>query len=263
MRICTRFMIVAVAAMMFSPVLSHADIVTATSQADARLITEPSGNRDDNNGGNTSSGRLIGTNNGLVNNFLIQDFSNLSAALSGTVVSSATVTVETAPNIPPNAGSAQDFIVLNEIAIGNIGWIAGNGAIGGGDNPADDGSVSYLYQSTFAGPSGNASTAWVDSSGAAVANVTGAFTAVDTISGYTANPGSITFTVNQATAQGWIDNGLAGLALSAVNADGNNLSRFNFGPASTFQINFHAVPEPSTGLLMAVLACAGVVRRRR
>lgn len=44
------------------------------NDGDARLITEPTGVRDRNNGGNTDSGRVIGINSGLADNFMIFDF---------------------------------------------------------------------------------------------------------------------------------------------------------------------------------------------
>ena len=37
----------------------------------------------------------------------------------------------------------------------------------------------------------------------------------------------LTFTVSASVAQGWVDNGLAGLALSTID-DGDDRSRFNF-----------------------------------
>lgn len=262
MKILSSFVLVA-ATFVFSPILCQANVVTITSDAEARLVTEPNGNRDDNNGGNTASGRLIGRNGGGVDNFMIFNF-NASLPVAGLTVTGATVTIDAAPQLPPNAGTSADTIVLSQIASGNFGWNAGSDAIGGQDNPANDGSVSYLFRETFEGtPPAGTSVQWVDSSGASVANVTGAFTTLGTTPGYNASPATISFNINQATAQDWATNGLAGLALSALD-DGNNLSRFNFATGG-ISINFDVakVPEPSAGLLSALAIFAAASRRRR
>ena len=252
-----------------SQVFCHADGVVINSQGDARLINEADGDRNDNNGGNTISGALIGTNTppALVDNFLIHDFANLSA-VAGQTVSGATVTIAVATGfMNANHGSVDDIINLSEIALGNIGWDQGVGAITGGDTPATDGSVSFNNRSEFNNAS---SIAWVDSGGAAVSDLRGALTLLGSQPGYNqgAAPPTLTFDIDAATAQRWVDFGLGGIALSATD-DGNNRSRFNFqsvvGDNGVTNIEFHVVtvPEPSAGLVGGIAVLLTVVRRRR
>ena len=200
--------------------------ITVGNVSDVRLVTEPSGSRDNDNGGNTESGRLIGINTGLIDNFMVFGFGDL-AAVSGETISAATVTFTVAQGfMNANHGSIDDIIVLNELALPNIGWVEGNGAISGTTNSTTDGSISYNNREQFF----SNSTPWQDASGADVANLEGAITQLATAPGYNegAAPPSFSFDVDGATAQSWADNGLAGLVLSNID-DGDDRSRFNLG----------------------------------
>ena len=106
----------------------------------------------------------------------------------------------------------------------------GTAVVTGGS--ATDGSVSYAFQAT--GPDAASSTQWVDSSGASVDSISEALSVVAQTAGYNQGTGQnppldsfLTFTVSASVAQGWVDNGLAGLALSTID-DGDDRSRFNF-----------------------------------
>ncbi|QEG22958.1 PEP-CTERM sorting domain-containing protein [Mariniblastus fucicola] len=247
---------------------SYGDEIVAWDH-DARLISTPDTLRNDNNGGNTATGALIGVNSGGVDNFMLYFFDVNSA--SGITTTGAEVTIAVANGQPGNVGSAEDTIRLHEIAIGNAGWDPGSDTITGADTPATDGSVSFLHRAEFNDPASNIS--WVDSSGTDVANVLGAFSEIGSQAGFgTPAPTNITFTIDAATAQGWIDNGLAGLALTAEDG-GNGNGRFNFlsndnavnAASSLTNITFftEAVPEPSSVVLMGMFGIAAFMRRRR
>ncbi len=234
----------------------------------ARLVTEPSGNRDDNNGGNTVSGALIGTNAGSVDNFLVFDFSDLSAA-AGQTVTGATIDFQVATGFSAgNHGSVDDVINLSEIALPNLGWVRGSGEITGADNQADDGSVSFLNRIQF--DTSGTSEQWLDASGTGVGNLLGALTTVDSVPGYNVGGGTpiLSFSVDAATAQGWVDNGLGGLALS-VTDNGDLNGRFNFigngsAASNAGSITFlTAVPEPSSGIVLIAMGAMVCVRRKR
>lgn len=234
-------------------------VFTFGAITDGRVVTEPSGARDDNNGGNTISGALIGLNTGGVDNFMMWDFPSLGS-LAGQQVASATVNVYVATNFQNgNHGTTDDLINLHEIALGNAGFVTGTSTIGGSDNPATNGSVSFLHQAEFNSAS---SVPWVDASGTDVADLTGAFLPVDTISGWNqlSAPQPAVFDVPVAIAQSWIDNGLAGLALSTTD-NGDSRSRYNFqartGSNIGAEIIIELVPEPSSMVL--VFAAAGML----
>ena len=80
---------------------------------------------------------------------------------------------------------------------------------------------------------------------------------------------ALTFAIDAITAQSWVDNGLGGLALTAVSGDGNG--RFNFltrdnaanAAAGVSNIVFTVVPEPSAGLLLALGTLFAFASRRR
>lgn len=228
---------------------------------DARVVTEPGGARDDNNGGNTVTGSLIGLNSpAAVDNFMLYDFNGLAAA-SGEIVVSATVTIAVAVNFTNgNHGTTDDLINLSEIALTNDGWVSGVGAIGGGDTPANDGSVSFANRVQFNG--GGTTEAWQDAGGNDVANLLGALTLIDSVAGYNqgAAPATLTFNVDAALAQSWIDNGVGGVVLSTTD-NGDSRSRFNFGTDAA-TLNIVTVPEPGS---LALLGLGGLalLRRRR
>lgn len=250
-------------AILASPLTGYAEEVVVNTNGDARLINEPSGARNDNNGGNTISGALIGINPGGVDNFIVHDFSNLGsvAELDGVTVSGATVTVEIAEAFDAGTeGSEADIVFLSEIAIGNVGFITGNGVITGGDNPATNGTVSFNNRAELNDPT--ISTPWVDAAGMDVADLAGALTELGSLPGInlpsgTPNAGldaggeAYIFEIDAVTAQRWVDDGLAGIALSAVD-DGDGNSRFNLqtivptGEANT-NIAFQVCPDVILG----------------
>ena len=219
------------------------DEVTVAALSDCRLINEPTGLRNDNNGGNTIGGALIGINTSLIDNIMIYDFAGTTDVpeLTGATVSGATVIVEIAEAFSnANEGSAADMVVLHEIAIGNAGFNTGNGSISGDDNPATDGSTSFNNREEFNSAS---SAPWVDTSGSDASDLLGALTELDMQPGIFLPDGqenlplaaggeAYFFNIDAATAQGWVDNGLAGLALTVID-NGDDRSRFNmsFVPA--------------------------------
>ena len=208
---------------------------------------------------------MIGRNAGNVDNFLIFDFANLTP-VSGLTVTGAVLNFNVATGFSAgNHGSTLDTIFLSEIALGNQGWLQGNGVITGGDNVADDGSVSFQNQSQFdpAGVNGP-SVPWVDSAGANVADLVGSFTQIGSQAGYNvgAAPAVLSFNVNAATAQNWVNNGLGGIALSVVD-DGDTNARFNFQGNAGSIVFAVAVPEPGTGLVLSICGMMMLVRRNR
>ncbi|MEM7311670.1 MAG: PEP-CTERM sorting domain-containing protein [Planctomycetota bacterium] len=220
---------------------SVSSAVIVNNFGDVRLVTEPAGIRDFDNGGNTDTGRLIGINTGLVDNFMVFDFESLDP-VAGETVSGALVNVFVAQAFSSAThGSDQDIIVLHEMALPNAGWVEGTGIIRGTTNFTDDGSISYANRVTYLPGGIIPSEPWLDDNGQPVANLEEAISQVATTSGYNVGeaPPFITFEVDAATAQGWVDNGIAGLVLSSID-DGDDTSRFNFsasGPTEV-QIDF-------------------------
>lgn len=205
--------------------ISNAQTIVPTD-SDCRLLSDPSGARNDNNGGNTITGALIGVNTGGVENYMVYEFSDLSA-LAGQTIVSATVEIDVMIGFShPQHGSDQDVINLSEIALSNAGWDSGMGEITGSDTPADDGSISFLNRVQYNG--GGTTEPWLDSGGTGVANLLGALTPLTSIPAWNSGsaPDSAIFTIDPATAQSWVDNGLGGLVMSATD-DGDSRSRFN------------------------------------
>ena len=216
------------------------DLVQVNSGGDARLINEPDGDRNDNNGGNTISGALIGLNPAAVDNIIVHDFAAVSTTpeLDGALVSGAMVIVEINEAFSAGTeGSELDTVFLHEIAVGNIGFNTGNGEITGDDTPATDGSVSFNHREEFNSAS---SVDWLDADGMAVGNLLGALTELGSTPGINLPTGSPNlpldaggeayfFAIDGATAQRWVDEGLAGLALTATD-NGDDNGRFNLTP---------------------------------
>ena len=197
--------------------------ITVSNTATCRLVTEPSGNRDDNNGGGDGS-TLIGLNTGMVDNFLVYQM-DLSP-LAGMQTSGATVTVGVNPNFTnANHGQATDLIVLNAAYSSNSGFDSGNGQISGTDNQAADGSISFL--NLIQTLSAATTEPWLDETGNSVANLGEAIVQIATTPGYDEGFGPLTieFTLDQATAQTLIDDGIAAFVMSTID-DGDSRSRF-------------------------------------
>ena len=250
------------------------DIVQVNSGGDARLINEPSGLRNDNNGGNTISGALIGVNATAVDNIIVHDFADLSTTpeLAGAMVSGAMVTVEINEAFNAgNEGSALDTVFLHEIAIGNMGFNTGNGEITGNDTPATDGSVSFNHREEF---NSGSSLDWLDVNDMAVGNLLGALTELGSAPGINLPDGSPNlpldaggeayfFAIDAATAQRWVDEGLAGLALTATD-NGDTSGRFNLtpvvlGPGDTSSTVTNIQFEISAGVLVGDVNCDGAI----
>ena len=212
------------------------EILVVDDGREVRLISEPSGRREDNNGGNPPSGANgllynIGDNGTDTPNYMLYGF-DLSGHSGVTLSGDATVTISkgTIPN-SIQRGSVDDVINVSELAISNFGWDEGTGEISFADTPADDGSVSFLNRVQFSGS--GMSEPWEDSQENAVSNLTGAITLIASRPGYDASDPDGTkyeIIVPQAIAQRWLDDGLAGLVFSAVDPDpinGDGMSRFN------------------------------------
>ena len=215
----------AVICVAFAADLACAQVSVINTEA-TRLVTEPSGARDDNNGGADGS-TLIGINTGLVDNFMVYEM-DLSA-LAGFQTSGATATITINGGFSnANHGSTADTIVMNRLFNTNDGYIPGEMIITGDDTPANDGSISFLNRVQFDG--GGTTEPWLDESGAAVANLLGAIDPVSSAPGYDAGmaPPTIDFPIDAATAQNMIDNGIAGIVFQTTD-DGNDRSRFFLG----------------------------------
>lgn len=212
---------------------------------EVRLLSEPGGEREDNNGGSPpGTSYIFGDNGNDIPNYSLYGF-DLSPFAGTTITGDATVTITKNPSLAAGeAGSVGDIITLSELAITNSGWVEGTGSITFDDTPADEGSVSYLNRVQFVGS--GVSEPWLDAGGNAVSNLTGAITPVASRPGYNFSEPSGTeyeLIVPQATAQRWLDDGLAGLVFSATDPDpinGDGKSRFVIFEDVT--IRFSALP---------------------
>lgn len=231
-----------------------------------RVITGSTNSRDDNNGGGDPS-NLIGINPGGVDNFQIIDF-DFSELAGKTVLGDAILTFDSSTNqTGSTGGSAADTVWVRALFDDNAGWVQGGQSIGSSDNNTNNGSASFenrvQYNDDGSGPSPNGiSTPWLDDSGIAVADLLAALGPnLDTAAGVVDSnrPGSpITFTIAQATVQGWIDNGFAGIVVGNDD-DGNGSSRFRMDNGN---LSFEAIPEPAS-LTVGLLGIAGLCLRRR
>ena len=205
----------------------HAQVVVDAS-AFGRLVTEPNGNRDDNNGGGDSN-TLVGLNTGLVENFTFYQV-DLSG-LAGAQTSGATVSIGVVGFFNnANHGQPSDMIQLNYLPGSNSGFDAGVGVITGDDSPADDGSISFLNRVQFSGS--GTSEPWMDAMGNPVADLAAAIVPIATVDGWVQNdaPPTIEFVLDGPSAQALIDEGVPAFVMSAID-DGDNRSRFWIGNA--------------------------------
>lgn len=222
-------------------------VVSASSSAAARLLANTTNSRDDNNGGGGTL-NLIGVNTEGVENYTIYRM-DLSG-LAGQVTSGATVSVTSATLNNSNHGSSNDFILLSSLAPTNAGYVNGGGVITGDDNLTNDGSISFLNRIQYndsPGPPAGTTLPWLDSQGAPVANLLGAVTQAAIIPGFDAGDApSLSFDIDQAMAQGWLDNGLAGFLVSAID-DGDGRSRFavTAGLTISFDIEVSSFVPPA------------------
>lgn len=222
-------------------------VVTSISQSDARQVGFTTNSRDDNNGGGSIS-KLIGRNTEGVENFAV--FKMDLGSLAGEVTTGATVSVSTETLNNSNHGSANDAILLNTLAMPNVGFETGTLNISNNDNLTDDGSISFLNRIQYndsPGPPSGTTQPWLNEQGVPVSNLVGAISQAGIVSGY--EPGNapvLSFTIDQSTAQSWIDNGLIGLVLSAAD-DGDSRSRFSLlGPVTiAFEIQTQSFVPPS------------------
>ena len=214
-----------IVAVLASTSSTHAQFVVNAS-ASGRLVTEPSGARDDNNGGGDPYA-LVGLNTSLVENFAFYQM-DLSA-LAGTQTSGATISIGVVGFFSnANHGQPTDLIQLNYLPDSNSGFDPGVSMITGNDTPADDGSISFLNRVQFSGS--GTSEPWLDGAGNPVANLAEAIVPIATVDGWFQGdaPPTVEFVLDGPTAQGFIDDGIAAFIMSAID-DGDNRSRFRLG----------------------------------
>lgn len=195
-----------------------------------RVISGSDNSRDDNNGGGDPAA-LIGIANG-VDNFEIYDF-DFTGLDGETVIGDATLSFAVSTNnTGAFAGSTNDTIWIRALFDDNAGWTEGTQTIAANDILTDNGSASFLNRVQYnddPGPPGGVTTPWLDDSGAGVSNLLGALTAdLASAAGVVDSnrPGTpVFFTIPEATVQGWIDGGFAGIVVGATD-DGSGASRF-------------------------------------
>lgn len=242
--------------------------VVVTSTWQARVIDDPASKsdaRDDNNGGSSVS-NLIGSNTGGVDNYLIYSFDVSTLTEAGP----ATVSFDVNDLNNAQGGDSNDSIELYMISPNNTGLIKGTSEITGSDNPANDGSVTFANKNQYT--TGGTSQPWLKADGSTATNLGDALILVSSIAAYDGprtgvgtDPTPFVFNIDQATVQGWIDNGLTALVLGATDGgttgttDGK--ARFLFSGSATGGA-IRVVPEPSS-LAMLVLAGVYTIRRRR
>lgn len=216
-------------------------------------------NRDENNGG-TNSFALIGVAavNSVENFGLFQH--DLSALAGQTLTGDVTLTLVLNAETSSNGGGPDDSVYIQPLFNTNAGWVEGALNIGAADNNTDDGSVSFAnfaqYNDNDGSPSGT-TIAWKDAGGSDVANLLGALdSSLGSQTADTVNP--VVFTINQAIAQDWIDNGLAGLVVRSTEGGGATAGSRFF--AESLTISGDAVPEPAS---LSLVAIAGLIAMRR
>lgn len=224
---------------------ASAEIFDLIADADVRMVSGTTNSRDDNNGGQDNP--LIGLNTAGIDNFTMYGF-DLSGLTGLNVLEDATLTVIPNPLSNANHGTADDLIAARDLFPTNIGWIEGGRTITGADNMTDMGEPSFLNFAQYnddPGPASGTSVPWKDAAGNDASNLLGALGAIlDTEPGYAQGdtPEALTFNISQATAQGWVDNGLGGLVFSTID-NGDSRSRFQMG---TTILTINAVDDQPT-----------------
>lgn len=238
----------------------------------SRLVTEPSGLRDDNNGG--AGGTLtMGINTGGVDNFALLGLDPVGLSVLGglDLGGNARVIVPVRTNFTNgNHGTTADKFHLYELPSANTGWIEGEAGIGGADRPADNGSVSFLNFSQYnddPGPPSGTTIPWTDENGQPVANFLDALgSPIASVPGWNQGsaPNFLEFPIPLSTLEDWTVNGVAGLGI-VIEDDGDSRSRYViFQDGAGVLVDLAtAVPEPSTLLIAFVgLFCCGASRRQ-
>lgn len=247
----------------------EAQTVGVAAITSVRLVTEPSGAREDNNGG---LGNLtMGINTGGVDNFALLGLDPVGLSVLGglNLGGDARLVVPVNVNFSNgNHGTAADTFHLYELPSTNTGWLEGVRAIGGPDRPADDGSATFLSFAQYndnPGPSSGTTIPWMDESGSPVANILEALPApIASVPGWAQGsaPSLLEIPIPLATLEGWTTSGVAGLVL-VVEDDGDSRSRFVLFDGGGVLVN--QVPEPSTAVasVIGLVACGIFCRRQK
>lgn len=213
----TVFRIVSVVAALFAVDMSFAQsTITVDFSADTRVISEPSGVRDDNNGGEDGN-TLIGRNTSNIFNYMLYNF-DLSPLVGETLDGDATLRIVGRQLGNVQRGDSNDSIEAYEIFTTNANWLEGTGKIGGSDIPADDGSATFLNQAQFNGS--GTTVPWKDAAGTNVSDLLAATSLLGSLPAYE-NPAIgefaiLDYTVDQAKLQQWVDSGFAGIMMNST-----------------------------------------------
>lgn len=247
---------------------SAAQTVGVAVTEGVRFVTEPSGIRDDNNGG--AGGTLtMGINTGGVDNFALLRLDPVGLSLLGGLgpIGNARVIVPVNTNFSNgNHGTPADTFELYELPSTNTGWVEGTRGIGGNDRTADDGSSTFLSFAQYnddPGPPSGTTIPWMDENGLPVADFLDALgSPVSTTPGWAQGnaPDFLVLPVPLAMLDDWTTNGVAGLGI-VVRDDGDSRSRFViFQDGAGLLVDL--VPEPSSATVaLACLFCGGISRR--
>lgn len=261
---------VAILALLGAAQDSAAQTVGVAVTEGVRFITEPSGVRDDNNGG--AGGTLtMGINTGGVDNFALLRLDPFGLSVIGGLgpVENARVIVPVRTNFTNgNHGTADDIFELCALPSTNTGWVEGTRGIGGNDRTADDGSATFLSFAQYnddPGPPSGTTIPWMDENGQPAANFLDALDSpVSMTPGWAQGnaPDLLELPVPLAVLNDWTTNGVAGLGI-VVRDNGDSRSRFViFQDGAGLLVDL--VPEPTSSTVALVgLLCGGLSRQRR